>query len=444
MGFFKTLKYFTLGLGLFKIGEFGYWSGNEIYRRYYEPPVDLVERYGPCYAMITGATSGLGKEYAIQLAKKGFNIVLVSRDEKKLHELQVYLQSSYGVQVEAVQLDFTKSADIENYQRLYDQVKDLDIGVIINNVGVYQTQRAGYSYPQEIKDMLLVNTFPITFISNYFIPKLLQREKRSCLLTVGSEAGDTPSAYMSIYSATKAFDNQLSRSISAELGDKLDVITTTPGPTSTNIFGQLEKVRKQQPTILEKLFNLCFVSQPEDVVRETLHRVGNGETHISGTWKHELYETLQVRGSPLSIPIKAFIGKGTYDAYGDRRVSNIPPKKVIKVEDTEIPQEPTPKAPLQHVEKVETHTSEPATSYDSRNYYESTTEGTPKETFQDQHSTYSYQPESSANVPTTTSETIQVKEETPFKYSRPTLEGLIPKDIGRAFGGNQQNRADSM
>jgi hypothetical protein len=65
MNFLRKLKYLTLGIGLYKIGETSYWFGNEIYQRYYAPHVDLIERYGQCYALITGATSGIGREYAL-------------------------------------------------------------------------------------------------------------------------------------------------------------------------------------------------------------------------------------------------------------------------------------------------------------------------------------------------------------------------------------------
>jgi short-subunit dehydrogenase len=137
---------------------------------------------------------------------------------------------------------------------------------------------------------------------------------------------------MSYYSATKAFNNHLSRAIEEELGDKIDIVLATPGPTKTSIFNVLDQTRQKPGKFGDKIFETFVTSEPRDVVRETLNRLGTGETHISGTWKHEIFETLQ-RNMPGIVSIKNVIGLQTYMSYAEPRSSNINKKTENEVKD---------------------------------------------------------------------------------------------------------------
>ena len=105
--------------------------------------LDLQERYGKgSWVLVTGASDGLGAEFCRQLAKHGFNIVLVSRTLSKLQTVEKELNSSYPeVKTKLIQIDLSGNCTIDHYRKILDQTADLDISVIIPNAGDMKSGR---------------------------------------------------------------------------------------------------------------------------------------------------------------------------------------------------------------------------------------------------------------------------------------------------------------
>lgn len=327
MKIFKGLKYFVMGVGLYKIGEYGYAIGNDLYFRQLKEKQELRQIYGDCYALISDSSSDLGNSYATQLAKNKFNLILVAKNTEVLRLQKQELEAQYGIQVSTFEFDPTKAATVTGIDAIYNQIKDLDIGLLVNSAETYQLQRFDHQYPKEIKEAINANVLTPTLFLNTLIPKLLQREKRSCIINVGSALGDYPVGYLSLYSASKAFNNTLSRALSQEFQGRIDIVTALPGPTETiaykALFGGKENEDVSYFTRLtQALKNSLILSNPDESAEATLEVV-DSQTEIAGTKKHLLYNLFQKALPYVSWRTGAF--SRLYHEFGEQRTSNISP-----------------------------------------------------------------------------------------------------------------------
>lgn len=327
MKVFKGLKYFVMGVGLYKIGEYGYAVGNELYLRQFKEKQELRQIYGDCYAFISDSSSDLGNSYATQLAKNKFNLILVAKSAEVLRLQKQELEAQYGVQVSTFEFDPSQASITTGIDAIYNQIKDLDIGLLVNSAETYQLQRFDHLYPREIKEAINANVLTPTLFLNTLIPKLLQREKRACIITVGSALGDHPVGYLSLYSATKAFNNTLSRALSHEFQDKLDIVTALPGPTETiaykALFGGKENEDVSYLTRLTQAFKNSFILSTPDESAEATLEIADSKNEIAGTKKHLLYSLFQKSLPYVDWRTGAF--SRLFHEFGEQRTSNIPP-----------------------------------------------------------------------------------------------------------------------
>lgn len=338
MKIFKGFKYLVMGIGLYKVGEVGYDIGTEVYFRHFKERQDLKQIYGDCYAVISDSASDLGYSYAAQLAKSRFNLILIAKNPEVLALQKQELQAQYGVQVSTFEYDPTKIGTGSGFDAIYNQIRGLDIGVLVNSAETYQLQRFDHLYTREIKDAINNNILAPTLILNTLIPKLLERNNRSCIINVGSALGDHPVGYLSLYSATKAFNNTLSRALSQEFKERIDIITSLPGHTETRAYkaifdGRINEESSYFTKLAQAFRNTFIISSPEDSAEATLGLV-DSKNEIPGTKKHVLYHLFQ-----RSLPYVSWRGDAfsrLYQEFGERRTSNIPPWTEV-VEPVEAP-----------------------------------------------------------------------------------------------------------
>lgn len=234
----------------------------------------LVETYGK-WAVVTGCTDGIGKEYAKQLAKRGMNIVLVSRTQDKLDKVSSEIVQEYDVQTEIVKVDFIDGRHI--YEDVAKHLQDKEIGILVNNVGVMLPHPMEFELASE-KDLwghVNVNVASVPAMTKLVLPGMLTRGK-GAIINIASIAGLYPIPLMGIYSATKAFVDYFSHSLEWEYRDSgITVQTILPSYVSTNMVKFSDIL--QRPNVL--------VPTASTFVSNAVHTLGYAR-RTSGYWAH--------------------------------------------------------------------------------------------------------------------------------------------------------------
>ncbi len=147
-------------------------------------PTDFYGRYGPV-ALVTGASSGIGKSFAQALAARGMDLVLVARRVNRLETLAAQLRAAHGVQVTVCEVDL---GDEDAVHRIMGATSALDVGLVISNAGYGLKGDHAAHDPQAMAAMLLVNCNAPMQLSNGFIPRLRKRGKGGILFVSSVEA----------------------------------------------------------------------------------------------------------------------------------------------------------------------------------------------------------------------------------------------------------------
>lgn len=200
------------------------------------PFKNLATRYGPgSWVVITGGSDGIGKGFARVLAKQGFSICLIARNPTKLNNVKNEIQNDFPqVQVKCITADFKDSLKPGFFDKIYDEVKDLDISILVNNVGIASIDYFDKISENMIVDALTINIMPQVLLTRKLINKLLARGKyKSAVISVSSALGTKPTPYDSLYSGNKAFNDFFSRSLTTEFQGRLDVLSIRPFFVST-------------------------------------------------------------------------------------------------------------------------------------------------------------------------------------------------------------------
>eukprot|EP00435_Cladocopium_sp_Y103_P048511 s541_g14.t1 len=242
------------------------------YKFFFRPGKEL-KQYGQ-WAVVTGATDGIGKAYAMELARQGLNVLLVARSEERLTETAKELKGKYPVTIDQLKVDFS-NFDAAARQAVREKVATLDVGILINNVGL--------SYPytkyfhelkdQEVADIMEVNMSRIVLGDESGSPGMLSR-RRGAIVNTSSGSGRATSPLLAEYSAAKAYVERFSMGLGAELASKgIHVQAQTPLYVTT----KMAKIRKSSMT----------VPSPQSYVECAARHIGY-EAVISPWWAHSL------------------------------------------------------------------------------------------------------------------------------------------------------------
>ena len=191
-------------------------------------------------ALVTGASSGIGRDMAIYLDKLGFDVVLVSRDKEKLEKVKDELKGK----TEIVPMDLSNS---ENCKELYNKVKDIDI--LVNNAGFGTFGSFDATDLDKEIDLIDTNVKAMHILAKLYLKDMLQKDKGH-ILNVASIAGFMPGPLMCAYYASKAYVVRLSEGIREELRKKksnVKISVLCPGPVDTN-FNDVAGVRFKLPS----------------------------------------------------------------------------------------------------------------------------------------------------------------------------------------------------
>jgi len=191
------------------------------------------------YALVTGGSSGIGYELAKLLAKDGYNLVLVARDELQLSEVAGELASKYDVQVLPIAKDLFNP---EHAFELYREVKarDLEINVLINDAGQGQYGEFVETDIRRELDIINLNISSLVVLTKLFLRDMMTRSYGK-ILNLSSIAGKMPGPWQSVYHGTKAFVQSFTEAIRSEVKDSGITITALlPGATATDFFNKAE------------------------------------------------------------------------------------------------------------------------------------------------------------------------------------------------------------
>jgi uncharacterized protein len=201
------------------------------------------QRFGP-WALVTGASSGIGREFARQLAASGLNVVLVARRETLLDELGRGIAKNFNVQYRTVVADLSQAGFIG---RLAEATSDIDIGLVVSNAGAGNPGEFLKIDREELEKHLLLNTLSHLDIAHYFGQKLAARG-RGGLLFVGAMGAGKGVPYMANDGAAKAYLQSLAEGLHVELKPQgVHVTVLPPGPTDTPVIAKLGLTPETMP-----------------------------------------------------------------------------------------------------------------------------------------------------------------------------------------------------
>ncbi|KAL3469065.1 hypothetical protein BJX99DRAFT_88509 [Aspergillus californicus] len=277
-------------------------------------PGKSLRSFGPkgSWAVITGASDGLGKEFALQIARAGYNIVLVSRTASKLTTLADEITSKYpSVQTKALAMDFARNED-EDYEKLKALLGELDVAVLVNNVGKSHSIPVPFALTpeDEMADIITINCMGTLRTTQLVVPGMIQR-KRGLILTMGSFGGLLPTPLLATYSGSKAFLQQWSTALGSELqphGITVELVQ------AYLITSAMSKIRRTS----------ALIPNPRAFVKATLSKIGNNggsPTYAyssSPYWSHGLVAYL---ATCVVSPMSKFItnqNKGMHESIRKR------------------------------------------------------------------------------------------------------------------------------
>jgi len=231
---------------------------------------------GGKWALVTGSTDGIGKAYAFNLARQGLNIILVSRSPYKLQNVAAEIEQKYsGIKTKIIEVDFSKEDATSYIPKIEDSIKDLEIGVLVNNVGI------SYEHPSEyleldstyVDNLINVNIGSINVMTRIVLPQMVER-KNGAIINISSLSAAFPTPLLTVYAGSKSYVDLFSQGLNREYGPKgITVQCILPG----HVVSNMSKIRRSS----------INVPTPDIFVRSALSRLGI-DARTTGYWAHDV------------------------------------------------------------------------------------------------------------------------------------------------------------
>jgi len=228
---------------------------------------NFIDKYGE-WALVTGASTGMGAEYAAQLAQKGLNLILVARGEDRLTAISNSLKSQHQMKTMVVAADLSTN---DGVAKVIASTKDLAVGLLVNNAGVEDSGRFLSNDVSVAAAAVDLNCKAPLLLTHHFANQMAKRKKGGVIF-MSSIVAMQGVPLIANYAATKAYDLVLAESLAAELKPLgIDVLAAAPGFTKTN---------------LAENFNFSGLPfspmQPEFVVKSVLKKLGRKRLTVPG------------------------------------------------------------------------------------------------------------------------------------------------------------------
>jgi uncharacterized protein len=218
------------------------------------------------YALVTGAGKGLGLAFAKELARRGYNIILVALHNEDLGQLCTELKQEFGINAVFFEADLTNTEDIIKLTNWIDA--NYSTSILINNAGFGGSGEFHSSNLMELDNMILLNIRATTWITHQMIP-ILKKNKNSYILNVASIASFSPIGYKAVYAASKVYIEYLSKGLNRELRQQgIHVSSLHPGPMKTNA-AVIDRIKRQSSLVK------MGVEETDYVARKAINRLFN-------------------------------------------------------------------------------------------------------------------------------------------------------------------------
>jgi 17beta-estradiol 17-dehydrogenase / very-long-chain 3-oxoacyl-CoA reductase len=287
-----AIPYLALGLQVFgAISLASAISGtfSFVFSNFVRPGVSL-KKFGAnkgAWAVVTGASDGIGREFAIQLARAGFNVLLAARNQAKLDAVVAdIVKTASSAQIKTFVIDFA-SADDAKWEALLGELKPIEVGVLVNCVGVSHELPTDFvdTSEEELNTIVDVNVCATLRVTSLIAPAMVSR-KKGLILNIGSFAGASPTPMLAVYAGSKAFLRTWSDSLTAELTPKG---VTVEHVNTYFVTSAMSKIRR--PSL--------FIPNPKAFVRSVLAKLAPGT--VTPYWTHALVSAVMTLAPPKML-----------------------------------------------------------------------------------------------------------------------------------------------
>eukprot|EP00347_Sterkiella_histriomuscorum_P019202 403342545 len=242
----ESLIYLCLFVGVIKLSEFIATVYKLIKQHYFRKAQDHYKKYAigekNTWIAITGGSDGIGLAFCHHLAKSGFNICIIGRSESKIQEKLVEIKKTNpSIQTDYVIADLGKLANYNDYEKIANQLKNKDIGMVFLNAGWGDPRRFDELQNTVLEEMVNLDALHLLHLTKALLPQLLSRPQKSAIVYTSSSLGLVLAPGNLTYSCAKRFTSYLSRGLAVELKDKLDFLSFEP-------FGVASNLVKTKPT----------------------------------------------------------------------------------------------------------------------------------------------------------------------------------------------------
>ncbi|QDZ22034.1 short chain dehydrogenase [Chloropicon primus] len=230
------------------------------------PPVDLKKRYKAEWALVTGASSGIGKSLAVECAKQGLNVCLVALPDEVLSGTYKELKKRFKrVEFREIGVNLGKTGYLAEIE---EATKDISVQVVFANAGYMLT---GFFIDSTLDRQLAnieCNAISSVSVTHHFVKRMVSEDKRGCVVYTSSAAACMPSPFTALYSATKSFISAFAAGLAAEVKSKgVDVCVVHPSPVATRFYDKAHKM-----DMLDFFKN--FACDPDTLPEQILKAIG--------------------------------------------------------------------------------------------------------------------------------------------------------------------------
>lgn len=248
------------------------------------------------WAVVTGASGGLGEAYARELASQGSNVVLVARSVDKMEVLAAELSAADGIETMILPCNLSDPSERSN---LVEKLDELEVHTLVNNAGFGTMGMLGELERSRVVNEVELNVVALTQLTHAVIPRMVANGKGT-VINVASLAAFQPMPQMATYAATKAYVLNFTSGLWGEMeGTGVKVVCICPGPTDTSFFdnagnGEVMKLRRS----------------PEQVVSTTFQALRAGKPYVVDGFGNKVLSQLS-RFVPTALLVRAAAWVGT-------------------------------------------------------------------------------------------------------------------------------------